>query len=316
MVSKFAFALALALSAAAAQAGSPLNVERSYLNDLPEKKEINVNDFDYPFLISQTAVLSTTSAAETVAKIEKHLRKPIVDLAAHGADGKVSGVLKIDNIALPKEATTGDQLEAIQTCKVEKCQMKLQDREKALVEKAPDKTAEYQKQVRERVRTYLTENKVSGYEDRASNESFIKRMVGAWPFFSGKYPEIARYFSEGFWKKAPLPKGFNGAFVKQELIPFGLSRLQPIFRISEVFAFDQAPAKVFVEMHIYSDHYFDSSLRLWEILPTGAKSEVIVTDILEIDELTKSGFVRFLYQAEMESAIRRYQHEELGGLSL
>jgi len=313
MPSKLALLIGVAFSTGAL-AGSPLGAERSYLSDLPKKHEITVSDFDYPFLISQTAVLSSLSAAEAGARIEKHLRKPIVDLSAHGKDGRAAAPFKLENIRLPKGVVVGDQLEAIQTCKLEKCQMKLQDSEKPSVEKSANKVAEYQRLIRERVRAYLAENKLAGYEDRASNESFVRKMIGAWPFLAAKYPDVAKYFSGDFWKKLPPPPTFTGAFIKQELIPFGLSRLQPIYRIGEVFAFNEPGGRVFFEMHVYSDHYFDSSLRMWEIIPAGTGSQVIVTDIMEIDELTKSGFVRFLYQSEMESAIRRYQHEELGGI--
>ena len=71
LIRKCAFFLGVIISTAV-RAGSPLSAERGYLSELAKKGEISVSDFDYPFLITQTAVLSPLGMAEAIAKIEKH----------------------------------------------------------------------------------------------------------------------------------------------------------------------------------------------------------------------------------------------------
>jgi hypothetical protein len=142
----------------------------------------------------------------------------------------------------------------------------------------------------------------------------VKSLFESSSALSERYPDIVRYFGEGFAAKKALPKGFTGSFLREEALLFGLSRLQPILRISEEFMFERGASRLFVELHVYTDHYFDSSARFFEVLPPadGEKgSRVAVTDIMEIDELTKSGLVRFLYRDTMASAVADFQAQEL-----
>ena len=44
-------------------------------------------------------------------------------------------------------------------------------------------------------------------------------------------------------------------------------------------------------------------MTVYEVIPLGTKSIVVITDILEVDELKKSGFIRALFKGKMVDAV-------------
>ena len=71
-----------------------------------------------------------------------------------------------------------------------------------------------------------------------------------------------------------------------------------------MFEFKEGNTHLFFEIHIYTNHHFDSSARVYEVFPVKSKkgrSALVITDVMEIDTLKISGVVRFLYTGKMDS---------------
>jgi hypothetical protein len=193
--------------------------------------------------------------------------------------------------------------------------MKLQDAEKKRVEKAADKVDAFRDVIAERLRNYLEENNLRGYENRKDGNADVKKILPLLHFLKARYPVSTGYLSKEFWQKKSPPKTFESAFIHQELVNISDDKLQPIWRVGEILEFHEKDTSLFVELYPYSNHYLDSSLRIYEVYPQANHSVVIVTDVMEVDELTKSGVVRLLYKGKMQSAVLHVQNEALDALS-
>lgn len=281
---------------------------RPRLDALLRKEKVKDTDFKYPFLLSQTGVSVTKTTAETAESVRTFLAKGKLPIQGHYSKGPV----RPTEIDLPSQVKTGKQLEGIKECTVEKCLMKLNTAtEKKVVEAAEAKVEAYERLVSKRLQAFITKRELLGYEERESNREYIQKMLSEFAFFKGRYPILAKFFESGFWKNAAAPASLKGTSLRQELAVIAPDRLQPIWRIGEVFEFEENNSWVFFELHIYSNHYMDSSIRIYEVFAVGKKSALVITDIMEIDELTKSGLIRMLYKGRMEDAVSTAQNLDL-----
>lgn len=301
--------LLLLLAATVVAVDKTWDASRSYLDRLTTKKRVKEGDFEYPFLFTLTAMKTPFPVPELVERVRAFL-----------ADGKLAfpghfpkpGTPTSPVIELPAALTKGKQLEAVNECNTEKCLVKLNnEKEKKQIATSKRKLDTYKEIIEGRIASYLSKQELMGYEDRENNASFIKKMLEEFEFPRKRYAGITQFLKKDFWS-GQAPALVGPSFLRQALVSIAPDRLQPIWRIGEVFEFpDCAPGSVFVELHVYSNHYMDSSLRLIEACPWESVSVVIVTDIMEIDELTKSGLIRMLYKGKMEDAVSEAQDQDL-----
>lgn len=289
-----------------------IDTKRAFLEKLRTTSQVQEAGFEHPFLTASTATMSTNSLPVTANHVREYLRKQALPFkGTYGKSGLPVAKVGKDTFPLPPTVVKDDQLAGIQSCKVEKCMMKLNtEKEKGLVEKAPDKVVAYQSLVIERLKRYLQRRELMGYEDRPRNEEFVKKMIATVPFLQSRYPAVDRFFRDGFWKAQPAPGSLVDSFLRQDMFVVAPDRLQPIWRVSEVFEFKEGAGTLFVEIHIYSNHYIDSSLRLYEVIPVDDKAALVISDVLEIDELTGSSIVRMLYLGKMQQAVRLVETED------
>jgi len=285
----------------------PIDANRPFLDKLRSRNSVKYTDFIYPFLLAQMGS-AVDQPTETVAGwVRTYLEKGRLPLPSHYGPPTAAASLE-----LPQVLRVGKQLEAIQTCKEEKCQVKLNiELEKKPMQASADKVKTFQELVNKRLVNYHQKRDLLAYEDRRDNQEYVRKMIEEFPFFSARYPEVAKFFSEGFWKKAAAPKGLTRSWMKQELVDLAPDRMQPIWRVSEVFEIKHGDHWIFFEVHVYSNHYLDSSIRIYEVFPAEKRAIVVLTDIMEIDELTKSGLIRMLYKGKMEEAVIEAQTQDV-----
>jgi hypothetical protein len=306
--------LALSLAMAAWSGSGPtdsIDPTRPFLDKLRKEGEAKSTDFEFPFLISQTAVSLSAPSPEVIGRLRSFLQKSQLPIPSHFGKPTVSQRLVLASLPIPAIVKQGKQLEGINQCTKSNCLMKLNDQEKALMEASTQKQTTYHELVFERVKAYLSDEKLNGYEDRATNIDYEKQMLSQLPFFKANYPITEKFLQEGFWSHQKPPATFVSSFLRDEIVAIVLDRLQPIWRIGELLEFKENNATLFVEIHIYSNHYFDSSLRFYEVIPFAEKSFIVISDIIEIDELTKSGLIRMLYKGQMQDAVSKAETEEL-----
>lgn len=286
---------------------TPIDSNRPFLDKLRSRDSVRYTDFIYPFLLAQTGAAADVPAQEMAGKLRAFLEKGKLSLASH-----FSSVKGTPSIELPDLVRTGKQLEGIQECKEDKCQMKLHtQREKKAMEASLDKLKTFNELLDKRLENYHKKRELLGYEDREDDREYVKKMLQEFPFFSSRYPEISKFFAEDFWKGEGPAKGFVSTMMKQEVVNLAPDRMQPIWRVAELFEFKVGGGWVFFEVHVYSNHYLDSSVRIFEVFPLEKRSLLIMTDIMEIDELTKSGLIRMLYKGKMEEAVIEAQAQDI-----
>ena len=102
-----------------------------------------------------------------------------------------------------------------------------------------------------------------------------------------------------------------------EFVLIAPDQMQPILRLSEDMEFEESGKILFLELPIYTNHYFDSSLSFYQVMKSQKKPSetvVIMTDVMEIDELKKSALIRTLFKGKMVKAISQYQETLLSEL--
>jgi hypothetical protein len=289
---------------------------RPFTARLAKHARSRFDEYELPFLQVASGATYTFDADTLVKKVRQQLGKSRLSIRGHFS--KASGDANASNVPLPKEITKGNQLEAVQSCTPAKCNMKLSDKEeKEKVAKATDKLATYHQLVVDRLNRYLKKNELVGYDDRTLNHTTVRKMLHASKFFEPLYPKEASFFDSGFWKGQLKPATLIDSFLRGEMVVLAPDRMQPIWRISEVFEFKEKSTHLFVEIHIYTNHYFDASLRVLEVLPMPGdpkRSILVITDITEIDELKKSALIRTLYTGKMVEAVMQSQDEIIDGL--
>lgn len=282
---------------------APIDKTREHLDNLKEKSTVKYDDYEYPYLTMQSARLFELSPAVLREKLKKQLEENKIEIP------------KVDftkqTFPMPAVFTTGDQLEAIERCKANKCNVKLRpETESKLLEQAekPKKLGMYHQMIVDRVNQYLKKGELKGYEEREGNAGAIVEMAKQQEFLKFRYPTTAAFiFSEG-WKNRDKIKN---SFLKNEAVTIAPDKLQPIWRVGEVFEFEENKTPIFFDLHVYTNHYFDASLTLYELMPVESKTALIITDVIEMDELKKSAFIRAFFKAKMVEAVSVSQDNSL-----
>src|SRR4051812_27106219 len=137
------FFLCLALSACSLALGT--DVPTPFYDDLLQSKKATSrnNDFEYPFLISQTAQVKNLSREEAAKKLEAIMQGGALKIPGHVSVVRaLVSSPEFTSLVIPAEVTTGTQREAIQSCSVDKCLMKLgNQKEKGQIQRSADKVA-------------------------------------------------------------------------------------------------------------------------------------------------------------------------------
>ncbi len=288
-----------------------IDPNRTFLDKLRDRDSIRYTDFNYPFLIAQTGAAVQVPVADLAEWVRVYLKNGKLPLPSHFNTSN-KGVINLD---LPEPIRTGKQLEAINECKENKCLMKMHTTlEKKVMEGASNKLKTFQDLLNKRLDNYHKKRELLGYEDRTDDVEYVKKMLESFNFFSLRYPELGKYFSGQFWTGEGPPTDFQTSFMKQEVVNLAPDKMQPIWRVAEAFEFKLEGRWVFFEIHVYSNHYLDSSIRIYEVFPDGQRSIVVLTDVMEIDELTKSGLIRMLYKGKMEEAVIEAQAQDMKAL--
>jgi len=276
------------------------------------------DDYINPFLITQSYKKYPIPANEMEGQIRARLKKGRLDVKTlFSREGSTAESFSIDLYQLPKEISEEQQADAINTCTIEKCLMKLRNRpEAAQLQKSKNKTEAYRRLIFERIKAFLLKREILGYEDRRSNVPYFTKMVNLIPTLS-KNPSTQAYLRNKFFKN-PEEKGHPvDSWIRQEVVIIAPDQMQPILRVSEDCEFRENETTMFFEGHIYTSHYFDSSLVLYEVRPNPKnrkESMVVITDVMEIDELKKSAVIRALFKGKMVKAVVQFQTDFLESL--
>lgn len=289
------------------------NVDRPFLQKLGKRQYVGYEDYVFPFLITQTATQGTKSVAVTAEAIRKFVAENGKGLPKDGRETK--GELFVAKaFPLPGFVTENKQGAGIDDCTVKYCLMKLNiSSEIQPLQAAPKekRRAMYNEFIADRVRKLLSQQQLRGYEDRLDNIPTIQQSLDALPWFAKKYPEEFAYIRDGFWKNKKPPASLKSTAIQQEKLYLEIQKMQPVWRVAEVFEFEKAGSHLFFDLHVYSNHYFDSSYTIYEVLPSGDKSILVQTDVMELDELKKSGLIRMLYKGKMQEAVQLHQKDRL-----
>ncbi|MFM8316447.1 MAG: hypothetical protein ACKOA8_19375, partial [Deltaproteobacteria bacterium] len=107
------------------------------------------------------------------------------------------------------------------------------------------------------------------------------------------------------------------SWLRQEMVNIAPDQMQPILRVSEDFEFTEGTRTLFFELPIYTNHYFDSSVSLYEIVSNKSnpnQTEVIISEVMEIDELKKTALIRAMFKGKMVKTVNQYQSDFLDSL--
>ncbi len=272
-----------------------------------------------PFLITTASKHFKVSPKTIESLIREKLKMGRLNVRGNfSTEGISQNTFTKGQYALPKQLFDESQMEAIKNCSAEKCLMKLKtDPEVFQLKLSKNKKETYQQLVFNRIKNYLKHRELLGYEERKSNEPLARKMVALISSLS-KSPKTQRYLKDGFWKLAKEPGQPINSWLRQEMVIIAPDQMQPILRVSEDFEFQEGSRRLFFELHIYTNHYFDSSLILYEVVTFKEKPnecEVIVTDVMEIDELKKTALIRALFKGKMVKAVTTYQGQFLESVS-
>lgn len=272
------------------------------------------DDFEFPYSICQTIRRFDFPIATLRTRVRSAITMSALPFAAHFSSAKLPQIAA-GNLVLPAELETTKGKEGLKKCTLKKCFPKLQNEtEKQVLIAATDKQKAYHQILFSRVEAFLKSQYLSGYEERRDNRPAIKAMLGFFPYFKSWYPQSFAYFHDLFWKEAPPQKWISDSVLRARTWVLGESILEPIYWISEVFRIEEGGAEIYIEIPIYSNHYFDSWIRFYELLSDPKKPQeslLALTDIMEIDELKKSSLIRMLYRGKMSEAIFSAQKAEL-----
>lgn len=275
------------------------------------------DDYVDPFLITQAKKTFSQTPKEMGLRIRRKLTEGKLNIKGLFSSGGESWEsLKEETYSLPKEVVQEAQLEAIQNCQSEKCLMKLSNSEIVQLSKSKTKKDTYRGQVFQRILQYLKKRELRGYEDRASNVKQVKQMVDLFPSLS-QSSLTRKYLKTDFWNKLDSLGKPLDSWLRQEMVNIAPDQMQPILRVSEDFEFLEGARVLFFELPIYTNHYFDSSVSLYEIVSkknNPNEAEVIISDVMEIDELKKTALIRAMFKGKMVKAVNQYQSDFLDSL--
>lgn len=303
------------LSAAAVES---FDSTRPYLKDLKDDQKVKEDTYETPYLYVITAQKFKDPKAVLLANIESYLAKAKLPFKGRYSKEKLPSLKSADQITFPKISFEGKQLEGIQDCKKEYCSVKLlTESEKVKMEGAKDKATLFQYLIVERLLTYFKDGELIGYEERASNLVTLSSSFKYLPFLFARYPRSADFIQNKFFaKKSPDPKDpVQSSLLRMEVMNMSGEKMQPVLRFSEVLKFEENQTTLLFEPQLYTNHFFDSSMRFFEVMAypdPEYKSLLILTDVMEVDELKKSGIIRALFKGRMVQGIEQYQADEIG----
>lgn len=308
------FALALLFFATGSSwGGNTLDPSRPHLNSLESKGRMDWDDYQNDFIISQSAEITDVPAGELIERIRNQHTPSKLPFSLASKPDAIRFSLK----DLPPKVSQGDQLKALKLCSKDKCDVKLHLETEVLpLQKAKNRISLYAELLETRIKNYTSQRKLKGYEKRADNQPYAKRALTLTRFMKSKYPKTFQFLMDDFWNKKASKAEPKSDYFRSEVIQMVGERSQPVFRITHNLEFQES-GYVNIEFHLYTNHFMDSSLRIFEVFPwpkEPQKSVYIVTDLVEIDELKKSTLIRKLFKSRMEEAIASFRKSEMKAL--
>lgn len=306
------FVLLLCVAVLPTRAGDD-DADRKFLEKVRNRSSISWEEYNLPYLLTLTAVQGSKPAAATAAELRQFFSANGKGLPKDGKDPKPE-LYNSAGFPLPPFVTEDKQGKGIDDCTTKYCLMKLNiETEAKVLERSPQPMRRkiYNEFVADRVRRFLQTRELKGYEDRKDNVPAIQESLPMFPWLAKKYPEELKYLLKGFWKKEKAPASLKNTWLQQERLYLEIQKMQPVWRVSYVMEFERGGTSLFFDLHLYSNHYFDSSYTLYEVIPDGEKSILVQTDMMELDELKKSGLIRMLYKGKMQEAVELHQKERL-----
>jgi len=281
---------------------------RPHLDSLESKGRMDWEDYQDDFIISQSAEITDFPASELIERLRKHHASTQMKLLPNP---------RFSVSSLPQKLTQGDQLKALKTCSKEKCDVKLHYESEVLpLLKSSDRISFYASLIEKRIHNYSSKRELKGYEKRLDNNLYARKALELSRFLKSKYPKTFHLLLDDFWKKRSSSVGPQNDYFRSELIQLVGERSQPVFRITHNTEFQES-GYLNIEFHLYTNHFMDSSLRIFEIFPwqkDNRKSVFIVTDLVEVDELKKSAFIQKLITSRIEEALADFRKSEMKAL--
>ncbi len=295
--------------------GVRLDPARPHLNALDSRGRLDWADFKEDFIISQSAEVTEVPPKEVIARLGKQHEKTKLGVQTlFGKTPPYPSAFKFEEFSLPELALTGKQLQGLLECQIKKCSFKLeQESEIAPLVESKNRAKTLNELIRKRLKDYLAEKKLKGYESRTDNIPFIKKALRLSGFLKSRYPKTYSYLETEFWKNSKTTDSPLQSYIRAEVIQMAGEKAQPVFRLSENLEFNER-GYLNVEIPIYTNHFFDSSLRIFEVFdwpPDPQKAVYVVTDLIEVDELKKSRLIRNLFKTPMEEAVAEFRKSEM-----
>jgi len=299
-------------------------ISREDLQLLISDKSVSIDDFKEPYLMVQNGWVLKKPMSEIENRFLSTSKEREIKARSHFPFPK-SLFPKWTDESLPvaEEWKNKKELEGLEDCKIDKCFPKLNDlKEKPLLLKSKKKLETYHQLVSKRIQAFLEKQQLLGYESRNDNRIVVKELLKLAPFLKLDYSAAQFFLMDKLWEGATGPSSLVGSFLRTQNMVLGTNRLQPVYWAGEVFHFSEKGKSLFVEVVIYSNHYFDSWIRIYEIVDLSEKFKaktphtgLLITDLTEIDELKKSALIRSLYKGNMVDAITKAQELELKAFS-
>lgn len=291
---------------------------RKFLKRLNDNDRVRNDEDPLPYLVVTSAQAFKTTKENLVKSVRDSLLEKKTNIK--GRFSKVGDELKKkEEIKIPEVSLKAEELKGISECTRKYCAIKLlNENERSRMEAATDKVGTFRQFLFERLTAYLKLGEIRGYEDVNSNIETLKKGYETLEFVSKRYPKTHEWV-EGVLKqtKPALAPPFLDSFLTLETIHLDGDKMKPVLRIAEVFEFEEADSTIFFDLHLYSNHFFDSSLRIIEVAkyPDEKRPAIaLVTDVMEVDELKKSGLIRSLFKGKMVGGIQFYQGVVLDAL--
>jgi hypothetical protein len=262
------------------------------------------DEYVEPYLVTKTSRTFKESANNISAKLRNKLKSGMLKL----------DLSKSDAYHLPKEIFEESQLEGIEKCSLDKCLMKLNaELEIPLLVRSKNRKETFRALIFDRIKNYINKQALLGYEDRKNNNAQVPKMLDIMSSL-GESPATLNYLKAIQTKKLVQKVEPIESWLRQEMVVIAPDHMQPILRVSEDREFVEGDKRLFFELPIYTDHYFDSSATLYEISPSKKspqESILAITDVMEIDELKKTALIRAMFKGKMVQAVTKYQNDFL-----
>lgn len=292
--------------------GASLDPSRPQFDSLANRGRIQWDDYKDDIIISQSAEIIDATPAELITRLRNfHKETTLPARASYSKVGKPVSELTVAEIGhLDKAFDEDDAAE----CTLERCAYKFNEKaETSRLIAAKDRVAEAKHLVLLRLTRFAKTRALLGYEKRDDNIPLAKKSLRLCSFISQRYPKALAFMERHFWKPDSKPTFIpENSYYRSETFA-GKGKMQAVFRMTENLEFSEN-GYLNIELHLYTNHYFDSSLRVYEVFDWPAdkkKSVLVVTDFAEIDELKKSNMIRTLFKSRMEEALASFRTEDI-----